>query len=148
MKKDIQECLSAYDFSRTELVVSQDHFADPIWDSEEKYLSTNRAYLEGTRDGFEYVVQQPIEFYTENTDTMFSHAMHNYHHFPGYSRYETIDYPDWDVPYTREFDLGGTRTIYNGVMVGKYRHYVADALTQSIDSILAQSASMQARIQK
>ena len=59
---------------------------------------------------------------------------------PATARYETIDYPDWDVPYTREFDLGGTRTIYNGVMVGKYRHYVADALTQSIDSILAQSA--------
>ncbi len=84
-----------------------------------------------------------MEFYTENTDTMFSHAMHNYHHFPGYDRYETIDYSEWDTPYTREFDLGGTRTIYNGVMVGKYRHYVADSLTQAIDSILTKSSSMQ-----
>ena len=33
------------------------------------------------------------EFYTENTDTMFSHAQHNYHHFDGYDIYETIDYP-------------------------------------------------------
>ena len=148
LQEDIRTLISTYDFSRTELVVSNDHFADPVWDPEEKYLSTNRAYLEGKHDGFDYVVQQPMEFYTENTDTMFSHAQHNYHHFPGYSRYETIDYPDWDVPYTREFDLDGTRTIYNGVMVGKYRHYVADALTQSIDSILVKSASMQAKVQK
>ncbi len=47
------------------------------------------------------------------------------------------------IHYTREFDLGGTRTIYNGVMVGKYRHYVAEALTQAIDSILTKSSYMQ-----
>ena len=56
---------------------------------------------------------------------------------------ETIDYSDWNTPYTREFDLGGTRTIYNGVMVGKYRKYVADSLTQAIDSILTKSPYMQ-----
>ena len=141
--KDIKELVGQYDFSRTEVVTSQDHFADPVWDPEENYLSTNRAYLEGKRDGFDYVIQQPMEFYTENTDTMFSHAQHNYHHFPGYNRYETIDYSDWDTPYTREFDLGGTRTIYNGVMIGKYHHYVAEALTQAIDSILAKSSYME-----
>jgi hypothetical protein len=65
MKKDIQERISTCDFSRTEIVVCQDHFVDPVWNPEEKYLSTNRAYFEGTRDGFEYVVQQPIKFYTE-----------------------------------------------------------------------------------
>jgi len=81
-----------------------------------------------------------MEFSTENPDTMFSHAQHNYHHFPGYNIYETIDYPDWDVPYTREFNLDGTRTIYSGALIGlKYRHYVSEALAQAIDSILSKS---------
>ena len=143
--EEVKKLLSSYDFSKTEVVECQDHFADPIWDPEENYLSTNRAYLEGKRDGFDFVVQQPMEFFTENTDTMFSHAQHNYHHFPGYNIYETIDYPDWDVPYTREFDLDGTCTIYNGVLIGpKYRHYVADSLSQAIDSILSKSKVLQA----
>jgi len=144
--EDIEKLVKEYDFGKTEVVVSQDHFADPIWDPDEHYLATNRAYLEGKRDGFDFVVQQPMEFYTENTDTMFSHAQHNYHHFPGYNIYETIDYPDWDVPYMREFDLDGTHTIYNGALIGpKYSHYVADALAQAIDSILSKSKVLQAK---
>ena len=143
---DIEKLVKEYDFGKTEVVVSQDHFADPIWDPDEHYLATNRAYLEGKRDGFDFVIQQPMEFFTENTDTMFSHAKHNYHHFPGYDIYETIDYPDWDVPYTREFDLEGTHTIYNGVLTGpRYRGYVADSLAQAIDSILSKSETLQAK---
>jgi hypothetical protein len=138
--EDVKELVGRYDFSKTEVVVSQDHFADPIWDPKEEHLSTNRAYFEGKRDGFDYVVQQPMEFYTENTDTMFSHAHHNFHHFPGYDVYETIDYPDWDTPYSRELDLDGTRCIYNGVLTGpKYRPYVANSLSQTISSILSKS---------
>ena len=41
--------------------------------------------------------------------------------------------------YTQIMTQGKTKVIYNGVPVGKYRHYVIDALYQSIDSILAQS---------
>ena len=95
------------------------------------------------RDGYDFVVQQPMEFYTENTDTMFSHAHHNFHEFEGYDVYETIDYSDWDQPYVRFLDVHGTTMIYNGVMIGKYRHYVADSLAMSIDSILSKSATMQ-----
>jgi len=42
------------------------------------------------------------------------------------------------VPYTRIMTQGKTKVIYNSVPVGKYWHYVVDALYQSIDSILAQ----------
>jgi len=143
LQEDVEKLVASYGFPKTEIVVSQDHFADPLWDPDEEYLSTNRAYLEGQRDGYDYVVQQPMEFYTENTDTMFSHAHHNYHHFDGYDRYETIDYSDWDEPYVRYLDFNGTMTIYNGVMTGKYRHYVADSLAMAIDSILSTSETMQ-----
>jgi len=143
LQENVRELVESYGFPKSEVVVSQDHFADPIWDPEEEYLSTNRAYLEGHRDGYDYVVQQPMEFYTENTDTMFSHAHHNYHHFDGYDVYETVDYSDWDEPYVRYLDYKGTMTIYNGVMVGKYRHYIADSLAMAIDSVLSKSDTMQ-----
>ncbi len=139
LMEDIEALVAGYSFPKSEIVVSQDHFADPIWDPEQKYLSTNRAYMEGARDGFDYVVQQPMEFYTENTDTMFTHAHHNFHGMEGYDVYETIDYSNWDDPYVRFLEVDGTTMVYNGIMVGEYRHYVADSLAMSIDSILSQS---------
>ena len=57
--------------------------------------------------------------------------------------YETVDYSNWDEPYVRYLDYKGTMTIYNGVMVGKYRHYIADSLAMAIDSILSKSDAMQ-----
>jgi hypothetical protein len=57
--------------------------------------------------------------------------------------YETVDYSNWDEPYVRFLELNGTMTIYNGVMTGKYRHYVADSLAMSLDSILSKSETMQ-----
>jgi hypothetical protein len=145
LQAEVDELVAGYAFPKTEIVVCQDHFADPIWDPEQKYLSTHRAYVEGQRDGYDYVIQQPMEFYTENTDTMFSHAHHNYEGFEGYDVYETIDYSDWDQPYVRVLDYQGTTTIYNGVMTGEYRHYVADSLAMAIDSILSQSQTLQAQ---
>jgi hypothetical protein len=138
--KDTEELLATYDFSRTEVVVSQDHFADHYWDPEEKDLSTNRAYREGVRDGYDYVLNLPIEFYNENTDTLFYHAMVNYEDFPGYSVYEVIDYPksEWDAPYTKHFTIDGTEIFYLGVPTGeRYRPFVAQAMFEALDSVLA-----------
>ena len=134
-----KDVLARYDFSRTEVVVSQDHFADHYWDPDEKSLATNRAYLEGVRDGFDYVLNLPIEFYNENTDTLFYHAMVNYEDFPGYSVYNVIDYPksEWETPYTKHFEIDGTQIEYLGVPTGdRYRPYVAQAMFDSWDSIL------------
>ena len=80
----------------------------------------------------------PIEFFVENTDTLYSHAMFNYEHFPTYDRYDPIDYPDSSVPYTREFNIEGTRVIYNGVPAGDYNQPIIEAYTQALDSILSQ----------
>jgi len=133
-----EELFRQYNFSRTEVVVSQDHFADKYWDPEKKSLSTNRAYREGIRDGFDHVLNLPIEFYTENTDTLFYHAMVNYEGFPGYSPTDKIDYPDWDKPYTRHFEIDGTQIDYLGVPTGdRYRPYVAKAMFQAWDSVLS-----------
>ena len=143
LAEDVRELLKSYTFSKTNVVVCQDEFADPIWDPKEEFLGTHKAYLNAVREGYDAVIGLPIEFLVENSDTLFHHAHKNYHGFEGYNIYEPIDYPDWSVPYTREFQIGKTKVIYNGVPVGKYQKYVIDAVYQSFDAILSQSPELQ-----
>jgi len=126
-------------FSKTEVVLAQDHFADPHNDPTGKYLSTNKAFWDGIKADYDYVVNLPIEFFAENTDTMFSHAMFNFEGFPGFDIYQPVDYSDWSVPYTRTFDVEGTQVIYNGLPVGKYNAPIIEAYVQSIDAVLSKS---------
>jgi hypothetical protein len=139
--EESKELLAQYDFSRFEVVVSQDHFADHYWDPDHLSLATNRAYLEGVKDGYDHILNLPIEFYNENTDTLFYHAMVNYENFPGYTVYDQIKYPPskWDQPYTKRFDIDGTQIEYLGVPVGpRYAPYVGQAMFDSWDAILSQ----------
>ena len=138
MMKDVVELANQYKFNRVEVVKSQDHFADPYNNPDGKYLSTNTAFLEGIADDFDYVINLPIEFFVENTDTLFSHAMFNFEGFEDFNRYEPIEYTDWSVPYTREFLIDGTTVIYNGLPVGKYNQSIIEAFYQAIDSLLSQ----------
>ncbi|MCP5339487.1 MAG: ferrochelatase [Steroidobacteraceae bacterium] len=146
MLADVRAVLAGYDFGRTEVVLSQDHFADPINNPKGRYLSTNQAFWDGIRARYDYVINLPIEFFAENTDTMFSHAMFNFEGFPGFDRYERIDYSDWTVPYTREFLVEGTRVIYNGVPVGRYNAPIVEAHFRSMDSILQRASSRPAAV--
>ncbi|MFQ5633707.1 MAG: hypothetical protein ACE5G3_00055 [Gammaproteobacteria bacterium] len=135
----LKQALESYDLGRTQIVQSQDHFADPHNNPDGTYLSTNTAFWDGIEDDFDYVINVPIEFFAENTDTLYSHAMFNFEFFPTYDRYEPIDYPDFSVPYTREFEVEGTRVIYNGVPVGEYNKPIIEAYSQALDSILSRS---------
>jgi len=130
--------LESYGFARHKLVMSQENFADPINDPDNNYLSTNEAYWDGIRDGFDYIVNVPVSFFAENTDTAFGHAMVSFEGFDDYSRYDPIDYPDWNQPLVREFVQDGTRVIYNGLPVGRYRGPVVEAFFQAMDSVLSQ----------
>ena len=138
LNEDVQELLKMYQFVKADTVICQDEFACPVWDKENKYLSTNEAYWDAINAGYDYVIGLPIEFITENSDTLYHHAMKNFHGFDEYDVYDEIDYPDWSVPYTQTMTQGNTKVIYNGVPAGKYRRHVVDALYQAIDSILSQ----------
>jgi protoheme ferro-lyase len=144
MIRDARQMLAQYDFGRRDVVLAQDHFADPINNPQGHYLSTNKAFWDGIRAGYTYVINLPIEFFAENTDTMFSHAMFNFEGFPGFDRYQAVDYSDWSKPYTREFVLRGTHIIYNGVPVGHYNAPIIEAHFEAIDSILSRAATLRA----
>ncbi len=136
----LQAKLESYAFGRTEVVLSQDHFADSHNDPDGKYLSTNDAFWDGVNDGYDYVINVPIEFFAENTDTLYYHAMANFEGFPEYELYDTIDYPDWSVPFTREVVHDGTHLIYNGVPVGRYNEPLIRAYVQAIDEVLSRGS--------
>lgn len=135
--EEVKELVAKYKFGRTNVVICQDEFADPIWDPKQKYLSTNRAYWNAINDGYDYAIGLPIEFFAENSDTLMHHPMKCYENFDQYNIEDPVDYPDWSVPYTRELLQGKTHVIYNGVPVGKYQQYVTEALYQSLDSVLS-----------
>jgi protoheme ferro-lyase len=134
---ECKDLLKEYKFGRTNVVICQDEFSDPVWDPKQKYLSTNRAYWAAINDGYDYAIGLPIEFFAENADTLMHHAMKCYENFDAYDIEKPVDYPDWSVPYTREMVQGKTRVIYNGLPVGKYQKHVIEALFQSIASILS-----------
>ena len=136
---ELQVLLESYEFGRTEIVMSQDHFADHINDPAGEYLSTNDAFWDGVRNGYDYVINVPIEFFAENTDTLYYHAMANFENFPEYDLYDAIDYPDWNVPFTREIVHEGTHLVYNGVPVGDYNEPLIRAYVEALDEILAQA---------
>ncbi len=138
IKTDMRRLLEGYGFARHELVTSQENFADPVNDPHNNHLSTNEAYWDGIRDGFDHVVNVPLSFFAENTDSAFGHAMVNFHGFDDYSLYDPIDYPDWNQPLVREYVQDGTRVIYNGLPVGRYRGPIVEAFFQAMDSVLSQ----------
>ena len=137
LAEEVKQMVASYKFPKTNVVLCQDEFADPIWDPKQKYLSTNRAYWNAIKEGYDYAIGLPIEFIAENSDTMFHHALKNYKDFDKFNLYDTIDYSDWSKPYVRELVQGKTHVIYNGVPVGRYQPYVIDALYQSLDAILS-----------
>jgi protoheme ferro-lyase len=137
---DIKELLKSYKLGRTNVVSCQDEFANPVWDPKEKYLSTNRVFRNAIQDGYDYVVCLPIEYCAENSDTLFQHAQEIFHEIGEYNIYDSVDYGDFSVPYTREIRQGKTRIIYNGVPVGTYQTHVIEAFYQSLDSVVSKKA--------
>ena len=136
--EEVKDLLQSYNFRRTAVVLCQEEFASEVWDPKDKYLSSHEAYWGAINDGYDYVVSLPIEFFVENSDSLFYFFLKNYYGFDDYDRYRTLDYPDWSVPYTSQIKQGNTTIIYNGVPVGKYQASVIEAFYEALDSILVQ----------
>jgi hypothetical protein len=145
MESEIKTMLnSEFEFDRTETVICQDYFADMT----DLYQSTNEAFWKGINEDYDYVINLPVEFITENTDTLFAHALMNFRGFEDFDVYQPIDYKDWNQPLVRQFKENNTTIIYTSVPVGKYRQPLVTAHFKSIDSILSQSTTAQSSEEK
>jgi hypothetical protein len=130
--------MEEYDYEQLLIVQSQDHFADPHNNPTGKYLSTNMAFWDGVNDNYDYVLNIPLEFFSENTDTMFYHDMANYEYFDDYDVYDTAEYTDWYEPWRKQLVQDDTVVIYGGLAAGRFSGTIIDAFYQSLDSIVSQ----------
>jgi len=128
-----------YDFERLQIVQSQDHFADPHNNPNGTYLSTNKAFWDGIEDGYDYILNIPLEFFAENTDTMFYHDMANYEFFDDYNVYETVEYTDWSKPWRKQLVQDGTVVIYGGLAAEQFSGTIIEAFYMALDSIVSQA---------
>jgi len=119
-----------------QITVSFDEYADEYWDPKGRKLSTSDAFRRAIDAGFDCVIEAPIEFVAENTDTMILHAMHKFAGFSAYDPSAPICYPDWEKPLQREFQEGRTRVISLGSPVGTHSTHVAQAVVDSIAGLL------------
>jgi protoheme ferro-lyase len=122
-------------FSRYEGIICQDYFADMT----DLFQSTNKALWKGIDEKYDYVITFPIEFISENTDTLFAHAIMNFRGFTEFNVYQPINYQNWNQPLARQYMQGKTTVIYAGVPAGKYLDPLVQAHFMSIDSVLSQS---------
>jgi hypothetical protein len=136
--KEVEELLQSYTFERTNVVLCQEEFASEVWDPQNKYVSSHEVYWDAINDEYDYVISLPIEFFVENSDSLFYFFLKNYYDFDDYDRYAQVDYSDWSVPFTSQHKQGNTTIIYNGLPVGEYQPYVIEAFYQALDSILKQ----------
>lgn len=121
---------------RSDLIWSDDEFADEYWDSRGKKISTYDAYRRAIDEGYDYALEIPTEFIAENTDLMFLHAFKKFRAFAEFDPHAPVSYPDWDKPLVRIFREGKTTGIYAGCPVGPYGSFVAEAVTASVSEVL------------
>ncbi|MCC5793541.1 MAG: hypothetical protein JJT85_02265 [Chromatiales bacterium] len=136
LRRDIATLLAEYPFSRTRISQGQDIYADEQHDPQDRWVSTNEAYRAAAADGFDVIITLPSTFYSESSDTMFAHALYTFEGLQGFDAFATIRHGDWNEPLVREFRLGETRVIYNGLPVGRWAPYVATALADSVSAVL------------
>ncbi len=136
--KAAAEVMQDYNYERLQIVQSQDHFGDSHSDPDNRYVSTNEAFWQAIEEDYDYVLNIPLEFFAENTDTMFYHDMANYEFFDDYDVYETVEYTDWSVPWRKQLEQDGTTVIYGGLAAEKFSGPIIDAFYQSVDSIVSQ----------
>ena len=130
--------MEGYNYERVEIVQSQDHFADPANNPNGTYLSTNKAFWEGIEDGYDYILNIPLEFFAENTDTMFYHDMANYDSFDDYDVYDTAEYTDWTKPWRKQLVQDGTVVMYGGLAAHQFSGTIIEAFYMALDSIVSQ----------
>ena len=136
LKRAVSALLENYDFGRTRITQGQDIYADDYYDPDNRYVSTNEAYRAAAADGYDTIITLPTTFYAESTDTLFGHAIYAFEGLPGFDPFATIQHEDWREPFVREFQLGDTLVVYNGLPVGRFAPYVAQSLADSVIALM------------
>jgi protoheme ferro-lyase len=123
-------------YAAVEVVSASEGFADPPEDPENKLVSVAEEFQRAIRDKAAVVIAVPIEFYAENTDTLFSHAAVMFDGMPGYATYQGPPADvDWSKPFVRRHRVGATEVIYAGAPGGQAAGAAGASMAQAIDTL-------------
>jgi hypothetical protein len=128
--------LRAKGYARVEVHLAPEGFADTAEDPDDVQTSVHELYRQAERKGMAVAVAIPLEFLSENTDSLFGHASVMFDGFPGYRTY--MGPPPgtgWNTPYVRRFQLGKTVAIYGGAPGGETLARQSVALADAIGAV-------------
>jgi hypothetical protein len=133
-----QAILRAKGYAKVEVHLAPESFADSLEDPDNVQTSVHELYLRAQREGFAVAVASPLEFLSENSDSLFGHSALMFDGFPGYRTYMgPPNGTDWTKPYVRRFQLGKTTVIYGGAPGGATIPRQSAALADAIGAVFA-----------
>lgn len=107
--------LKARGWQNIRTVVAQEAFGDSVEDPADKLVSVAEVFAQARQRRDALAISVPVEFLSENTDTLFLHSYLMFDGLPGYRRYAGPPADiDWNKPYVRRFTSGPTTHIYVG----------------------------------
>jgi protoheme ferro-lyase len=131
--KELEQALAD---TNTVIVTGDTDFAGEDMDPKEKRLASFEALEMGLKEGYDHIIFLPIDFTSENTDTIFAMRLETFEalHF----EYEgEVPYTDYSNPFRSEFREGKSRIVVAGVPVGpKYRPYLSQGMFEAIATVL------------
>ncbi len=131
--------MQALGWNRLTIAVAQEAFADATEDPADKLLSVAEVFAAARSRGDSLAVAVPVEFLSENTDTLFLHAYLMFDGLPGYHRFEGPPADvDWEQPLIRRFVKGKTTHMYTGTPGGATQGEAAAVLASAISVRLPQ----------
>ncbi len=118
-------------------VIAQEAFGDSIEDPGNKLVSVAEAFAGARQRRDAIAIAVPVEFLSENTDTLFLHSYLMFNGLPGYRRFAGPPADiDWNVPYVRRFSMGATSHIYTGTPGAAAQADAGLALAAAIETLL------------
>jgi len=125
--------LRAKGWTNIKTVVAQEAFGDAMEDPANKLVSVSEVFAQARTRGDSLAIAVPVEFLSENTDTLFLHSYLMFNGLPGYKRFAgPPEGTDWQKPYVRTFTKGKTLHMYAGTLGGESQAEAGKVLADAI----------------
>jgi protoheme ferro-lyase len=119
LEAPLKTAAAALGWRDVKIVTAYEAFSQGAEDKKNAQLSVNEAVQKAVREKQDHVVALPLEFLSENSDSLFGHAALVFEGLPGYAPFDgPPSNIDWSTPYRRQFKLGATTFTYAGAPAG------------------------------
>ena len=133
----LQAAMHARGWAKITTYTAQEAFADSMEDPANKLLSVSEAFALSRSRKDAIAIAVPVEFLSENTDTLFLHAYLMFNGLPGYQRFQGPPADtDWNQPYIRRYSKEGTLHMHIGTPGGIAQPQAGAVLASAIEARL------------